>query len=126
MHCPHTTNRLQPERHPGRPKRATHLCQQVVLWVLVQRCDCPPGPKPRIDGADALLPQHAVVWCQDVSGQGWDLLKQLVLRKVQQRLLSRLLLLRTRLPGLHRLSCGLSLVGVCEEAEAERAKGQQA
>jgi hypothetical protein len=76
-----------------------HLCQEVVLWVLVQGCDGACGPKPGINAADALLPQHAVVWGEDVSRKRRNLLKELVLGQVQQLralLLLLLLLLGTR------------------------------
>lgn len=66
---------------------STHLRQQVVLGVLVQRRDGAGGAKPGVDAADAFLPKHAVVGRQDVRGEGRDLLKQLVLSEVQQRLL---------------------------------------
>jgi hypothetical protein len=53
----------------------------------MQRSDSAGWAKPGIDAADAFLSQRAVVGRQDVASKGWDLLKQLVLGQVQQRLL---------------------------------------
>jgi hypothetical protein len=56
-----------------------------VLRVLVQRRHGAGWPKPGVDAAHgAALPERAVVWGQDVSRQRGHLLKQLVLREVQQ------------------------------------------
>lgn len=92
------------------PQTHTYLGQEVVFRVLVQGRDSSSRAKPGIDAAHTLLPKHAIVRRQDVSSKGGDLLKQLVLRKVQE--LGLLLFLLGRLLMYGCLNC-TAPGGVC-------------
>lgn len=65
-----------------------HLTEEIVVRVMVQRCDCPSRAEPRVHNravvfVNVVAAQAAIVGCGDVGAEFWDLSEQVVLRQVQ-------------------------------------------
>eukprot|EP00955_Chlamydomonas_euryale_P018910 201720-Chlamydomonas_euryale.AAC.4 len=61
---------------------ATHLAQQVVVWIGVERRHRPGRPQPCVDGLERAAAKRAVIGHSDVGAQPRDLVKERVLCKV--------------------------------------------